>query len=136
MKRPALVAAFLLFLTACASSSGGSDGDPDDGSLGRVVGTVLLGPQCAVESVASPCPDVPMADVTVELVADGGVVDTVRLGRRRRVRLSRRRRVRTCSRPVLPPEPLDPTRFAKPVPVTVIAGTTVRADVLVDTGIR
>ncbi len=135
MKRPALAAAFLLFLTACASSSGGSDGDPDDGSLGRVVGTVLLGPQCAVESVASPCPDLPMADVTVELVADGGVVDTVVSDDAGGFVLEAAPGTYVL-RPVLPPEPLDPTRFAKPVPVTVVAGTTVRADVLVDTGIR
>ncbi len=135
MKRPALAAAFLVFLTACASSSGGSDGGSEEGSLGRVVGTVFLGPQCAVESVASPCPDVPMTDVTVELVAEGEVVATDTSDDAGGFALEAAQGSYVL-RPILPPEPLDQTRFAKPVPVTVIAGRTVRADVLVDTGIR
>ena len=133
MKRPALAAVFLLFAltTACATSSDGSPGEP----MGRVEGTVFLGPQCAVESVASPCPDLPMADVTVELVADGEVVATDVSDEAGGFVLDAEPGSYVL-RPILSPEPLDPTRFAKPVSVSVIAGRTVHADVLIDTGIR
>ena len=130
MKRPALAAVFLL-LAACASASPGSGGGP----IGRVRGTVFLGPQCDVESLTSPCPDLPLADVTVELMTEGEVVDTAISNDAGRFTLQAEPGSYLL-RPVLPPEPLDPTRFAKPVSVTVVAGRTVRADVLVDTGIR
>jgi hypothetical protein len=133
VKRPALAAFFLLFAltSACATSAGGSQGQP----VGRVEGTVFLGPQCAVESVTSPCPDLPMADVALELVADGEVVATDVSDDAGGFALEAAPGSYVL-RPVLFPEPLDPTRFAKPVAITLIAGGTVHADVLVDTGIR
>ena len=96
---------------------------------------MFLGPQCAVERVTSPCPDVPVADVAVELVADGEVVATDVSDDAGGFVLEAEPGSYVL-RPILPPEPLDQTRFAKPVSVTVVAGSTVHADVLIDTGIR
>jgi hypothetical protein len=132
VKRPAPAAFFLLLaLTSACATSGGSEGQ----TVGRVEGTVFLGPQCAVEGVTSPCPDVPVADVTVELVADGEVV-AADVSDDAGGFVLEAEPGSYVLRPILPPEPLDQTRFAKPVSVTVVAGSTVHADVLIDTGIR
>ena len=133
MKRPALVAFFLLsaLTGACATSGGGAEDEP----VGRVEGTVFLGPRCAVESVTSPCPDLPTADVVVELVRDGEVVATDVSDDAGGFVLEAEPGSYVL-RPMLPPESTDPSRSAKPVPVTLVAGSTVQADILIDSAIR
>ena len=130
MKRLRLVAVLAL-LVACGRSAPGSDG----AELGRVEGTVFLGPQCAVESVASPCPDLPLADVQVRLTAGDEVVGTAVSGADGRFIIE----VEAGSyvlRAVLEAEPPASMLFAKPVSVTVVANEIVEANLLVDTGIR
>jgi hypothetical protein len=117
-------------LAACAGQ--GSAGS--DEGLGTIRGTVLLGPRCPVETVASPCPDTALPDVEVQLTEGDQVVDTtVSDGDGRFVF-----QVEPGSyllRAVMD-EPMDSIRFAKPVNVVVVANESVTADVLVDTGIR
>ena len=99
-----------------------------------VRGVVLLGPQCPVETDSSPCPDVPLPGVRIRVLQDGEPLDVTTTSDE-----SGRFELR------LPPGqytleavvPADgPGMFAKPVDVTVPAGTFADVVVPVDTGIR
>lgn len=60
--RVALAAVVVLFAGGCGTQG------PDSGTgqeTGRIIGSVLLGPQCAVEVAGEPCDDEPAAGVTV-----------------------------------------------------------------------
>jgi len=130
VNRLPLVALFLLFL-ACGQAGSGSDG----AELGRVKGTVFLGPQCPVETVESPCPDLPLADVEVQLTAGDEVVGTAVSDADGRFTIEIEPGSYMLSA-VLDAEPPASMLFAKPVSVTVVANGTVEANLLVDTGIR
>jgi hypothetical protein len=121
------ISILLMFLVACAgrgpSSSGGSG----------IRGTVLLGPTCPVETLESPCPDQPLADVEIRVLRGGDVVATVRSDDEGRFAVA-----------------LDPGRYevqavveeggpgmsAKPVDVLVTKGVFNDVNVPVDSGIR
>ena len=53
----------LLLLSSCGEQD--SSGEEPRAATSGVAGSVLLGPQCPVETVDDPCPDQPAADVTV-----------------------------------------------------------------------
>jgi hypothetical protein len=117
-----------LLLISCGSSDGGAD------SASGVRGQVLLGPTCPVVQEGSPCPDEPVEDVVVRVLgSDGETVAEATSGSDGRFELA------------LPPGrysleavvgPDGPGMFAKPVEVTVSAGTFVDVVVPVDSGIR
>ena len=130
MKRLPLVAVLAL-LVACGQAAPGSDG----AELGRVEGTVFLGPQCPVEAVESPCPDLPLADVQVQLTAGDEVVGTAVSDADGRFTIEIEPGSYMLGA-VLEAEPPASMLFAKPVSVTVVANETIEANLLVDTGIR
>jgi hypothetical protein len=128
MKRsiPVLALATLL-LSSCGSGSGA---DPEEGT---VRGTVMLGPMCPVVSEASPCPDEPLADVTVQAVfEDDMVVATTTSDAQGGFSLDLVPGAYSIQ--AVPDD--DPVRTSKPVEVDVVAGETVEIVVQLDTGIR
>ena len=121
--------AALVLLTSCGEAAPGTGAD----ELGTVTGRVLTGPMCPVQIEASPCPEEPLAGEVVQLVQGRSVVATATSDARGNFSFE--------VEPGAYELAWAPTgdvgiRFAKPVPVTVVTGETVTADLLVDTGIR
>jgi len=124
-----LLVALILF-SACAR--GPSTGSEDE-AVGTIRGAVLLAPTCPVESIESPCPGRPLADVPVLAVDDQGNVraDTVSDDDGRfAMDVAPGTYMLTASIQE------DPARSVKPVRVDVVAGEVVHTDVVVDSGIR
>lgn len=127
MRRMRAISILLLFLVACAGRGPSSSGDSG------IRGTVLLGPTCPVETLESPCPDRPLADVEIRVLRESDVVATVRSDDEGRFAVA-----------------LDPGRYevqavveeggpgmsAKPVDVVVTNGVFKDVNVPVDSGIR
>jgi len=127
MTRMRVISIVLLFLVGCAARGPSSS----DGS--GIRGTVLLGPTCPVETLESPCPDRPLADVEIRVLRGNDVVATVRSDGEGRFAVA-----------------LDPGRYevqavveeggpgmsAKPVDVVVTSGVFNDVNVPVDSGIR
>jgi hypothetical protein len=127
MRRMRAISILLLFLVACAGRGPSSSGDSG------IRGTVLLGPTCPVETLESPCPDRPLADVEIRVLRGSDVVATVRSDGEGRFAVA-----------------LDPGRYevqavveeggpgmsAKPVDVVVTNGVFNDVNVPVDSGIR
>jgi Carboxypeptidase regulatory-like domain len=127
MGRKVALSILLLFLVACAGRGPSSSGD------GGIRGIVLLGPTCPVETLESPCPDRPLADVEVRVLQGGDVVASVRSDGDGRYTVA-----------------LDPGHYevqamlreggpgmsAKPVDVTVTSGEFTDVNIPVDSGIR
>jgi hypothetical protein len=127
MRQMRAISILLLFLVACAGRGASSSGDSG------IRGTVLLGPTCPVETLESPCPDRPLADVEIRVLRGGDVVATVRSDDEGRFAVA-----------------LDPGRYevqavveeggpgmsAKPVDVLVTNGVFNDVNVPVDSGIR
>lgn len=127
MRRSALVALLLL------SGSFVACGDRDGAGAGSgVVGVVLLGPMCPVESTASPCPDRPMAGQEVRVTRGGVEAGTTRTDDRGRFRIALAPGEYVVGAVLEGAGP--PT--AAPVPVTVRQGSFTRVTVPVDSGIR
>jgi hypothetical protein len=120
MRRVALAIA-LTALVACAKAGPGGT-TTDSGIAGKVV----LGPQCPVVSLESPCPDKPFqADVQV-VDGSGDVVATAHSGKDGRFTYT--------LKPLSPNENGFP--FGKEVPVSVRPHDFTRVTVSFDTGIR
>jgi hypothetical protein len=127
MRRMRAISILLLLLVACAGRG------PSSSSDSGIRGTVLLGPTCPVETLESPCPDRPLADVEIRVLRGGDVVATVRSDGEGRFAVA-----------------LDPGRYelqavveeggpgmsAKPVDVLVTNGAFTEVNVPVDSGIR
>jgi hypothetical protein len=127
MRRLRAISIVLLFLVACAGRGPSSSGDSG------IRGTVLLGPTCPVETLESPCPDRPLADVEIRVLRGSDVVATVRSDGEGRFAVA-----------------LDPGRYevqavveeggpgmsAKPIDVVVTNGVFNDVNVPVDSGIR
>jgi hypothetical protein len=127
MRRIRAISILFLFLVGCTGGGPSSSGDSG------IRGAVLLGPTCPVETLESPCPDRPLADVEVRVLRGGDVVATVRSDGEGRFAVA-----------------LDPGRYevqavleeggpgmsAKPVDVLVTSGVFKDVDVPVDSGIR
>ena len=120
----------LAFLVALAA---GCDATPAEDRGGGVEGRVTIGPQCPVVREGSPCPDARYI-ATVQLLADGEVVASVRSGEDGAFRI--------------PVEPGEYTVHAEPSApdglasapdvsgVTVTPGAFTRVDIVFDSGIR
>jgi hypothetical protein len=127
MRRMRAISILLLLLVACAGRG------PSSSRESGIRGTVLLGPTCPVETLESPCPDRPLADVEIRVLRGGDVVATVRSDGEGRFAVA-----------------LDPGRYevqavveeggpgmsAKPVDVVVTSGVFNEVNVPVDSGIR
>ena len=101
--------------------------------MGTIRGRVLLGPTCPVEQVSSPCPPRPVPHVPVRIVgANGDVLAHATSDDAGRFELT----VAAGSYLLTASIDHDPARSVKPTRVRVVAGTVVRANVLVDSGIR
>jgi hypothetical protein len=121
----------VLLLASCAEGETGSG--TGSAELGTVTGHVLAGPNCPVQMTASPCPDTPLPGEVVQLVSGDTVVETATSdseGAFTMQAVPGDYELRWA-----PAEDVG-VRFAKPLTVTVVAGETVTADLLVDTGIR
>lgn len=130
-KLPPIAFSLLAFLAAACGSDAAS---PDGGDQG-VRGQVLLGPTCPGPMTdASPCPDRPLAGVTIRVLQDGTPLDeTATSDARGRFELSVPPGEYTLEAVV---DPGGPGMFAKPVGVTVPSEGFVEVVVPVDTGIR
>jgi carboxypeptidase family protein len=115
-----------IILAACARGSSASRGEQG------IRGVVVAGPQCPVESTASPCPPKPLPGIEVEVTSGGDLVAKA-----------------TTDEHGAFVVPLDPGTYAvqaapdqngfmssRPVPFEVRAGTFTNVAVPVDTGIR
>lgn len=127
MRRLVALSFLLLFLVACAGRASSSSGDSG------IRGTVLLGPTCPVETVESPCPDRPLADIEVQMLQGGDVVATVRSDSDGRFTVALDPGHYTLQAVV---EAGGPGMSAKPVDVTVTSGEFLEVNVPVDSGIR
>jgi hypothetical protein len=126
---PLTLSILAVVLVACGSETPAGNGE-DQG----VRGVVLLGPRCPVETEASPCPDEPLAGVTVRVLQEGEPLDetaTSDASGRFELRLP----PGEYTLEAIVPEG-GPGMSAKPVDVTVRAGGFVDVVVPVDTGIR
>ena len=113
---------------ACGGSPVGSEAQP-----GTVRGTVLLGPMCPVETEVTPCPDEPLAGVSVQAAfEEDGVVATTESDTQGRFFFD----LAPGTYVVQAVLDDDPARTTRPVDVVVVAGETVEIDVPVDSGIR
>ena len=131
MKRllPFTLSILAFAVVACGSETPASSGE-DQG----VRGVVLLGPRCPVETVASPCPDEPLADVTIRVLSDGEPLDVTATSDRSG-RFELRLSPGEYTLEAIVPEG-GPGMSAKPVDVTVPEDGFVDVVVPVDTGIR
>ena len=117
----------LVAVSACGVAT-----EPSEGETG-VRGVVLAGPQCPVETVASPCPDRPLPQVPVRLSNEAGAqVGEVTTDERGRFSVSVPPGSYLVEAIVGPSGPVS----AEPVRVTVGEVGFVEVTVHVDTGIR
>jgi hypothetical protein len=122
-----VISILLLLLVACAGRGPSSSGDSG------IRGTVLLGPTCPVETLESPCPDRPLADVEIRVLRGSDVVATVRSDGEGRFAVALgpgRYEVQAVV------EEGGPGMSAKPVDVVVTNGVFNDVNVPVDSGIR
>jgi hypothetical protein len=129
VKRSLLLALVALtLLAACGEGQAGSEGP-----LGKIRGSVLLTPTCPVETTESPCPERPLAGISVRVVDDEGEVHASAVSDddgRFEMDVTPGTYLLTAS------IEQDPARSVRPTRVEVGAGELVQTDVLVDSGIR
>ena len=123
---PLLGAVLILAAAAC-----GSDDLLGPDALQGIEGTVLIGPQCPVQSLENPCPDLPY-EASIEIrVRGGGSVTHVRSGADGTFRVGLRPGFYS-----LRPEEGDPFPTAQPQDVEVVRGAYSEVTINFDTGIR
>lgn len=124
--RPWHCFAILLTLTAC----GADDLLGPDAAQG-IEGIVLLGPQCPVQTLENPCPDLPYEAWIEVRRASGGSVTRIRSGEDGKFRVGLR-----PGRYILDPESGNPFPIASELEVQVDEGVYAEVIVSFDTGIR
>ena len=123
MSRRAAIVVILIVTAAC------HQGEPQPGS--GVRGLVMLGPQCPVENVSSPCPDRPFSGDVRATAADGSITTAI-TDPQGHFTLDLVPGIYTVE--AVTTDGAPPT--ALPMTVVVRAGTYARATLQVDTGIR
>ena len=118
--------ALLLPLFACESDELLGPGAPQG-----IEGEVLLGPQCPVQTLENPCPDLPYKAWIRVLTPDGGAVTRIQSGEDGRFRVGLR-----PGRYVLDPESGNPFPVAGEMEVSVEEDRYTLVTVSFDTGIR
>lgn len=117
-----------LLLVGCARGD-----QRGSGPIGTIRGTVLLSPTCPVEQVSSPCPPRPLPGVHVRVVdVHGHVRASTVSDDDGRFEID----VGPGSYLLAASIEQDAARSVMPTRVEVVSGEVVRADVLVDSGIR
>jgi len=116
----------LFTLAACSK-----DDLLEPGAAQGIEGIVLLGPQCPVQTLEDPCPDLPYEAWIDVRTADGESVTRIRSGEDGRFRIGLR-----PGRYVLDPESGDPFPIASEQEVEVRDGAYSEVVVSFDTGIR
>lgn len=119
-------AAIVLALIAC-----GTDDLLGPNAAQGIEGTVLLGPQCPVQTADEPCPDRPYEAWINVRTQGGGFVTRIKSGEDGRFRVGLR-----PGSYVLNPESGDPFPFASDLDVDVRKGAFTVVTVSFDTGIR
>ena len=117
-----------IFLALAACSS---DDLLEPGAAQGIDGVVLLGPQCPVQTLEDPCPDVPYEAWIEVRSADGKFATRIRSGEDGRFRIGLR-----PGQYVLDPESGDPFPIASEQEVEVEEGRYAEVIVSFDTGIR
>lgn len=117
-------------LLALAVGCGSADLLGPDAPQG-IDGLVLIGPQCPVQSVENPCPDLPYAATIEVRVQGGGSVTSIRSGSDGTFRVGLRPGSYT-----LAPESGDPFPIAQAQDVEVRANAYTEVTINFDTGIR
>lgn len=117
----------LFTLVACS----GEDDLLEPGAVQGIDGIVLLGPQCPVQTLEDPCPDLPYEAWIDVRSAEGESVTRIRSGEDGRFRIGLR-----PGQYVLDPESGDPFPISGEQEVEVGAGAYVEVVVSFDTGIR
>lgn len=118
--------AILLTLTAC-----GTDDLLGPDAAQGIEGIVLLGPQCPVQTLENPCPDLPYEAWIDVRRASGGSVTRIRSGEDGRFRVGLR-----PGPYILDPESGNPFPIASELEVQVDEGVYAEVIVSFDTGIR
>jgi hypothetical protein len=113
-----------------AASCGASDLLGPDAGQG-IQGIALIGPQCPVQTLEDPCPDLPHDALVTVRNGSGVVVTRFRTGEDGRFRVGLRPGSYT-----LEPEGGDPFPVASDVEVDVFTGDYTEVVLLFDTGIR
>ena len=130
MTRPKSTRAGAVAAIALLAACGSTDLLGPDAAQG-IEGLVLIGPQCPVQSLEDPCPDLPY-QAWIVVRGEGGDVVT-------RIRSDEDGRFRVGLRPgsyVLDPESGNPFPIAGPQEVEVVEGVYTEVVVSFDTGIR
>lgn len=123
---PSFIVVSALVLGACGSS----DLLGPDAPQG-IDGLVLIGPQCPVQSIDNPCPDLPYQAWIDVRTAEGAAVTRIRSGEDGRFRVGLR-----PGSYVLDPESGDPLPVAASQSLDVAEGVYTYVEVSFDTGIR
>lgn len=131
--RPAVATLVLVAGLLVSSACAGDTGSASQESLGTIRGSVLVAPKCPVQSIEDPCPGRPLSGIEVRAVGPNGTVRATAMSRSDgQFAMS----VAPGSYTLTATLEDEPGRFVKPMPVQVSAGEVVRADVVVDSGIR
>lgn len=127
MRAATILGALAMLLAAC-----GQQGPLSKVGSG-VRGVVLSGPQCPVETIENPCPDLPVPGIVVRVSAPDGSVAT-------RTRTDAEGSFDVAVAPgeylLQPVVESGGVTFSKPLRVSVPDGTFVEVTLQVDTGIR
>jgi len=127
MMRVATILSALVMLASCGNQTPSSKVDSG------VRGVVVSGPQCPVETIESPCPDLPVSGIVVSVSApDGSTTAKTRTDAEGRFDAA----VAPGEYVVQPVVESGGVAFSKPVQVTVSDGRFVEVTLQVDTGIR
>jgi hypothetical protein len=122
-----VISALLILLAACGNQTPASTVDSG------VRGAVVSGPQCPVETIENPCPDLPVSGIVVSVTApDGSATTETRTDAEGRFKVA----VAPGEYVVQPVVDGGGVTFAKPVQVIVSDGRFVQVTLHVDTGIR
>lgn len=132
MRVATILSALAILLTACLLTACGNqtpESKPDSG----VQGAVVSGPQCPVETIEEPCPDLPVSGIVVRVsTPDGSVAAATRTDAEGRFEVA----VAPGEYVVQPVVESGGVTFSKPVQVVVSDERFVEVTLLVDTGIR
>jgi len=127
MRAATILSALVILLTACGNQT------PESKVDSGVRGEVVSGPQCPVETIEDPCPDLPVSGIVVSVsTADGSVTAEARTDAKGRFEVA----VFPGEYVVQPVVESGGVAFSKTVQVIVSDERFVEVTLQVDTGIR